>query len=90
MSSSAARSADRGGGAERRRGWEIGEVVDFTALRNCREAALLLWVKNPLGPLDHSPYLAAVAATQGETLQRFPAFGFQLLFLAGKPLRGCE
>ena len=53
MSSSAARSADRGGGAERRRGWEIGEVVDFTALRNCREAALLLWVKNPLGPLDH-------------------------------------
>ena len=67
-----ARSADRGGGAERRRGWEIGEVVDFTALRNCREAALLLWVKNPLGPLDHSPYLAAIAATQGETLQRFP------------------
>ena len=38
----------------------------------CRKAALLLWVKNPLGPLDHSPYLAAVAATQGETLQRFP------------------
>ena len=65
-------SVDRGGGAERRRGSEIGEVADFSALRNCREAALLLWVKNPLGPLDHSPYLAAVAATQGETLQRFP------------------
>ena len=75
MSSFAARSADRGGGAERRRGWEIGEVVDFTALRNCREAALLLWVKNPLGPLDHSPYLAAIAATQGETLRRLKSFG---------------
>ena len=68
MSSSAARSADRGGGAERRRGWEIGEVADFSALWNCREVVLRLWMETPSALTSHSPYLAAVAATQGETV----------------------
>ena len=67
-----ARSADRGGGAERRRGSEIGEVADFSALWNCREVVLRLWMETPSALTSHSPYLAAVAATQGETLRRFP------------------
>ena len=68
-------SADRGGGAERRRGSEIGEVADFSALWNCREVVLRLWMETPSALTSHSPYLAAVAATQGETLQRLKSFG---------------
>jgi len=73
MSSSAARSADRGGGAERRRGWEKESTLQLW--QPCRKAASRLTV-NPFGSDEPLPLYRAGAAIQGETLPRLMFFYF--------------